>query len=77
MAMESRLLQPCGVAAAGFPVSSSSAGTTRRQGFRVSAQRFMRGVDLGASNGARRASRVSRSGSVVVVAARRSAAQGQ
>jgi len=78
--MESRLLQASGVAA-GFPVSSSTTGTARRhgqqQGFRVAAQRFMRGVDLGASDPARRASRVSRSGSVVVVAARRPAVQGQ
>lgn len=81
MAMESRLLQASGVVAsprAGFSVSSSRAGTAHRQGqqgFRVAAQRFMRGVELreGAS---RRGRRVSRSGSVVV-AARRPAVQGK
>lgn len=83
--MESRLLQASGVASprCGFVVASSRAGAAQRhgqqQGFRVTAQRFMRGVELrqlGASSSSRRGRRVSRSGSVVV-AARRPAVQGQ
>lgn len=71
MAMESRLLQVSGVTA-GLP----RAGTAHNQqgSFRVAAQRFMRGVDL--ESGRFQGRRVSsRSGSVIVVAARRPAAQ--
>jgi hypothetical protein len=54
---------------------STSSRSTRasQQGFRVAAQKFMRGVDL--ESGVRRERRVSRSGSLIVVAARRPAVQ--
>jgi len=69
--MESRLLQVSGVTA-GLPGQSSRA--SQQQGsFRVAAQRFMRGVDL--ESGRFQGRRVSRSRSVLVVAARRPAVQ--